>query len=71
MCLTAKNFGLQEENIIISKLQGRPLIRKTGWGTTERERDIWRERERKGGCSDIMKKEDNSLIDVENVETTG
>ena len=55
----------------------RPLIRKTGWGTTEREReretDIWTERERKWGCSaiKIMKKEDNSLIDVENVETTG
>ena len=33
------------------------LIRKTGWGTTERERDRWTERERedavlyeKGGC---------------------
>ena len=47
MCLTAKNFELQEENINISK----PLIRKTGWGTTERERDIWTERERKGICS--------------------
>ena len=33
----------------------RPLIRKTGRGTTERERerDIWTERERKGGCSAI------------------
>ena len=31
----------------------RPLIRKTGWGTTERERDIWTERERKCGCSAI------------------
>ena len=32
-----------------------------------------RKRERKGGCSAIifMKKEDNNLIDVENVETTG
>ncbi len=51
--VSAKNFGLQEENINISKLQGIPLIRKTGWGTTERERDIWTERERKGGCSAI------------------
>ena len=56
MCLTAKNFGLQEENINISKQQGKTIniIRKTGWGTTERERerDKWTERDRiEGGCS--------------------
>ena len=46
MCLTANNFRLQEENINISKPQDRPLIRKTGWGTTEREerqREWWTE----------------------------
>ena len=73
MCLTTeKNFGLQEKTSTSPNRRERPLIRKTEWGTTERERDIWTERERKGGCSAIiMKKEDNSLIDVENVETTG
>ena len=33
----------------------RPLIRKTGWGTTDK----------------FYEKEDKSLLDVENVETTG
>ena len=35
MCLTARNFGLHEENINISR--ERPLTRKTGRGTTVRE----------------------------------
>ena len=48
MCLTAKNFGLQEETSTSANRRERPLIRKTGWGTTERERDLWTERERKG-----------------------
>ena len=47
MCLNANNFGLQEENINISKQQERPLIGKTGWGATGRERESKRE----GGCS--------------------
>ena len=49
----------------------RPLNRKTGCGTTERERerDRWTERERKREC--VMKHVHKSLIDVENVETTG
>ena len=46
MCLTAKNFGLQEETSTSPNRRERPLIRKTGRGTTER--DIWTERERKG-----------------------
>ena len=75
MCLTAKNFGLQEENINISaNRKERPLIRETGWGTTERERErqMDRKREKGGGRMQcFMKKEDKSLIDVENVETTG
>ena len=47
MCLTAKNFGLQKENINISKSQERPLVRKTGWvPQKERETDGQKERER-------------------------
>ena len=69
MCLTAKNFRLQEENINISKPQG---IWETGLGTTERERPMDRKREKGGGRMQcFMKKEDESLIDVENVETKG
>ena len=72
MCLTAKNFGLQEEDINISKPQERPLIRKTGWGTTERKRERHMDRKReKRVMQCYMKKEDNSLTDVENVVTTG
>ena len=48
MCLTANNFGLQEEkNQHIDTAGEKTLIRKTGWGTTETERDRWTERERK------------------------
>ena len=46
MFLTAKNFGLQEENSNISKPQGELLIRQTGLGTTERETEGQKERER-------------------------
>ena len=57
MFLTAKNFGLQEENINISKPQG-----KTKQGTTEREfkrdRPRDRKREKEGGRTQcFMKKE--------------
>ena len=49
----------------------RPLIRKTGWGTTERERQMDRKREKgEGRMQCFMKKDDKCLIDVENVETT-
>ena len=50
MCLIANNFGLQEENINISKPQGKPLIRKTSWVSQKEERqsDRWTETERKG-----------------------
>ena len=52
MCLTAKNFGLQEENINISKPRGRTTNLENGIG---RERDRWTEREinREGGYSDL------------------
>ena len=40
MCLTAKNCGLQEENINISKLQGKTTKER------ERETDGQKERER-------------------------
>ena len=67
MCLTGKNFGLQEENINIypPNHRGRPLSTKTGWGTTERERHkiMDRKREKEGGrmhC--FMKKMDTSLV---------
>ena len=70
MCLTAKNFGLQEENINISKQQEKTLGKRDGVPQKERERDMDRKRH-KWGMQCYMKKEDNSLIDVENVETTG
>ena len=40
----------------------RPLIRKTGWGTTESAR--------KRVCTVFYEKDDKSMLDVENVETT-
>ena len=65
MCLTAKNFGLQQENINISKPQGKTTNKENGMG-------YHRKREKDGGRTQcFMKKEDNSLIDLENVETTG
>ena len=51
MCLIANNFGLQEENINISKPQGKNTNWENGMGITEREerqRDRWTETERKG-----------------------
>ena len=75
MCLTAKNFGLQEENINISKPQGKTTNEENGIGYhRKRERGRWTERERKregGRMQCFMKKQNKSLIDVENVETTG
>ena len=46
MCLTAKNCGLQEENVNIPNSRERPLIRKTD-GVLQKEN----ERKREGGCS--------------------
>ena len=50
MCLTAKNFGLQEENINISKQQGKTTNYENGMGY-HRKRKRERERKREGGCS--------------------
>ena len=65
MYLTANNFGLQEENINISKPQGKTtIIWKTGWGyhRKRRETDVQKERERGGIVQCFMQKEDKSLI---------
>ena len=74
MCLTAKNFGLQEENINISK----PQVKTTKNGMVyhrKRERDIQmdrkREKEEEIRMQWFMKKEDKNLKEVENVEPTG
>ena len=50
-----------------------PLIRNTGWGTTEKEeRQMGRKREKEvGRMQCFLKKEDKSLTEVEHVETTG
>ena len=52
MCLTVKNFGLQEENINIAKPQGKTTNMKKEMGY-HRKRDRWTEKDRKkeGGCS--------------------
>ena len=44
MCLTAKNFGLQEENINIFKQQGKTTNYENRMGYHGK-------REREGGCS--------------------
>ena len=47
MCLTAKNFALQEENINISKLQGK-TTHWENWMRYQRKMDRKRERGREG-----------------------
>ena len=72
--VTANDFGLQEENINISNPQPRerPLVKITGWGSTERVRKTDGQKKIEEGerMQYFMKNEDESLIDVENVETT-
>ena len=70
MFLTANNFGLQEVNINISKPQEK-ITNYENWMGYHRKRETDGQKEKEGGrmqCS--MKKEDKSLIDVENVKTT-
>ena len=56
MCQTANNFGMQEEHQHYPTHQERQLIKKTGYGSTERERDRERQtgikREKDGGRED-------------------
>ena len=67
----AKNIGWQEENINISKQQGKTTNYEKGMGY-HRKRKRERGRKREGGRMQcFMKKKDKSLLDVENVETTG
>ena len=70
MFLTAKNFRLQEENINISEPQGKTtnyenVMHANGMGYHRKRRERGRE------DAVLYKKEDKSLIDVENVEPTG
>ena len=69
MYLTAKNFGLQEQNINISKPQGKTTNYENGMGYhTKRERQMDRNREKEEGRMQcFIRNEDKSLIDVENV----
>ena len=73
MCLTAKNLGLQEENINISKSQGNTTNWENGmrYHRKRRETDGQKDRGRGGRVQCFMKKEDKSLIGVDNFETTG
>ena len=55
MCLTAKNFGLQEENINISKPQGKT----TNWendGVPQKERETYGQKEREKGDAVLYEK---------------
>ena len=50
MCLTAKNFGLQEENINISKPQGKTTNLENGMEYhRKRGRQMDRKRKKEGG----------------------
>ena len=46
MCLTAKDFGLQEKTSTYPTSGERPLIKKTGYGVPQKETDAQKERER-------------------------
>ena len=67
MCLTAKNIGLQEETSTSPNHRERPLIGKRD--EVPQKRDRWTEKGREDAV--FYEKGDKSLIDVENVETTG
>ena len=60
MCLTAKNFGLQEENINISKPQGKTTNWENGMGyNRKRETETHGQKEgEKRGMQCYMKKEE-------------
>ena len=59
-----RTLNCKKKTLASPNSRERPLIRKTGKRA--------RGRKREGGCSvRFMKMEDKSLLDVENVETTG
>ena len=60
MCLIARKLDCKKKTSTSSNRRERPLIRKTGWGITERERererhmDRKRENEGEGGMEDAV-----------------
>ena len=66
MCLTAKNFGLQEANINISKPQGKTTNYENGIDRVPQKET---ERKKEGGRSALYEK-GGYQIDLENIETT-
>ena len=48
----------------------RPLLSKTGWGTTERKRETYGQKEREIGREEavLYEKEDKSMMDADHVE---
>ena len=57
MCLTAKNFGLQEENINISKPQGKTTNYENGMAYhRKRERETYGQKERENGDAALYEK---------------
>ena len=57
MCLTAKNFGLQEENINISNPQGKPtnfLRKRDGVPKKEREKEMDRKDKYGGRNEEVL-----------------
>ena len=58
MCLTAKNFGLQEENTNISKPQGKTTNYENGMGYHRRKK----ERERGGSRIDSKREKEGGMM---------
>ena len=54
MCPTEITLDCKKKTSTSPNRSERPLIRKTGWGTTEREeKQMDRKREKEGGCSPL------------------
>ena len=82
-CLDAVMIGVKLQTTLDCKKKTstspnrreRPLIRKTGWVSQKERRDRetggQKQREMGGRVQCFMKQEEKSLIDIENVETTG
>ena len=65
-----RTFDCKKKTSTSPNRRERLLFRKTRWGTTERESHTDEQKEG-GRMQCFMKKEDESLVDVETVETTG